>query len=148
MSKELKWSQNLGSLTSRNIKWQIRDWEIEDIITNCGDFPNVPLLENFDLMIRLNQTTLLNEHMEDDRQNKDKELEANNKRARESDEKSEQFGHYLKGTKFVFKTKNQELDQAKYKIQDLNKMVDRVLEIKREARLISKIHVRELKDAL
>lgn len=43
LSKELKWSHKLGSITASNIKWYIRDWETEDIITSYGDFPNVPL---------------------------------------------------------------------------------------------------------
>ncbi|XP_050915984.1 uncharacterized protein LOC127131090 [Lathyrus oleraceus] len=42
-SKELKWSQKLGSITANNIKWYIRYWETIEIIIGCGDFPNVPL---------------------------------------------------------------------------------------------------------
>lgn len=38
LSKDLKWSQKLGSITTSNIKWYIRDWDTEDIITSCEDF--------------------------------------------------------------------------------------------------------------
>ncbi|XP_050893382.1 uncharacterized protein LOC127100148 [Lathyrus oleraceus] len=44
ISKELKPSQKLASLTSNHVKWYIRDWEIEDVIVSVGDFPNVPLI--------------------------------------------------------------------------------------------------------
>ncbi|XP_050902754.1 uncharacterized protein LOC127115200 [Lathyrus oleraceus] len=268
-SKELKWSQKLGSITASNIKWYIRDWETEDIITNYGNFPNVPLwgtmgcinynpvislrkhnypvngtpetralqpfilhdlemsnpvmkrvrrawlivvregkelgkrntlvkepytkwvkeraqviklpypfdpsifplvpepepilpkdveklnaiikelvVENTELMIKLNRVTLENENMKNDRERKDKELEATNKRARESDERREKFGHALKGTKYVLKTKNQELDQAIHKIQELNKTVERTLEMKREARSIYEICTREFENTI
>lgn len=43
LSKELKWSQKLGSIIASNIKWYIRDLKMEDVITSCGDFPNLPL---------------------------------------------------------------------------------------------------------
>lgn len=43
MYKELKWSQKLGSLTANGIKWYIKEWETENIIISCGEFPNVPL---------------------------------------------------------------------------------------------------------
>lgn len=48
-------------------------------------------------MIKINRVTLENENMKDDRERKDKELEATNKRTRESDERREKFGHALKG---------------------------------------------------
>ncbi|XP_050876158.1 uncharacterized protein LOC127079833 [Lathyrus oleraceus] len=44
VSKELKPSQKLASLTSNHVKWYIRDWETEDVIVSIGDFPNVPLI--------------------------------------------------------------------------------------------------------
>lgn len=86
--------------------------------------------------------------MKDGRERKDKEIEAINKRAREFDERRENFGHALKATKYVFKTKNQELDQAIHKIQELNKTVEKTLEMKREARLISEIRTRELENTI
>lgn len=60
LSKELKWSQKLEFITASNIKWYVRDWETEDIITNCGDFPNVPLWGirgciNYNLVLSLRQ---------------------------------------------------------------------------------------------
>ncbi|XP_050889388.1 uncharacterized protein LOC127094624 [Lathyrus oleraceus] len=44
VSKELKPSQKLASLTSNHVKWYIRDWETEDVIVSIGDFLNVPLI--------------------------------------------------------------------------------------------------------
>ncbi|XP_050915458.1 uncharacterized protein LOC127130506 [Lathyrus oleraceus] len=44
VSKELKPSQKLASLTSNHVKWYIRDWETEDVIVSIRDFPNVPLI--------------------------------------------------------------------------------------------------------
>lgn len=48
----------------------------------------------------------------------------------------------------MFKTKNQKLDQAIHKIQELNKIVERTLEMERETRLISEIHTRELEKTI
>ncbi|XP_050876943.1 uncharacterized protein LOC127080673 [Lathyrus oleraceus] len=73
---------------------------------------------------------------------------ASNKRARESDEMGEEFGQALKGTKSVFKTKNEELDRAVLKIQQLNKTLELTLEMKREAHLISEIHTYELENTI
>ncbi|KAI5428900.1 hypothetical protein KIW84_033769 [Lathyrus oleraceus] len=44
VSKELKPSQKLASLTSNHVKGYIRDWETEDVVLSIGDFPNVPLI--------------------------------------------------------------------------------------------------------
>lgn len=104
--------------------------------------------ENSELRTKLNRVTLENESQNDDQQNKDKKLEASNKRAKESNERREKFGHALKGTKYVFKTKNQELDQVALKIQELNKTVERTLEMKRETRLISEIRTHELENTI
>ena len=46
----------------------------------------------------------------------------------------------------MFKTKNEELDQAVLHIQKLNKTMELTLEMKREARLISEIRTRELEN--
>lgn len=58
LSKELIWSQKLGSITASNIKWYIRDWETKNIITSYRDFLNVPLWGtrgyiNYNLVISL-----------------------------------------------------------------------------------------------
>ncbi|XP_050916396.1 uncharacterized protein LOC127131524 [Lathyrus oleraceus] len=44
VAKELKSLQRLASCTASSIRWYIREWETLDIIVNCGEFPNVPLL--------------------------------------------------------------------------------------------------------
>lgn len=44
VSKDLKPSHKLVSLTSGHVKWYIREWETKDIIISIGDFPNVPLI--------------------------------------------------------------------------------------------------------
>ncbi|XP_050887708.1 uncharacterized protein LOC127092861 [Lathyrus oleraceus] len=44
VSKELKPSLKLASLTSNHVKWYIRNLETEDVIISIGDFPNVPLI--------------------------------------------------------------------------------------------------------
>ncbi|XP_050890120.1 uncharacterized protein LOC127095482 [Lathyrus oleraceus] len=44
VSKELKPSQKLASLTSSHVEWYIMDWETEDVIVSTRDFPNVPLI--------------------------------------------------------------------------------------------------------
>ena len=59
---------------------------------------------------KTNRFSLENENLKDDQQKKDKDLEAFNKRARDFDERREKFGHVFKVTKYVFKTKNKELD--------------------------------------
>lgn len=104
--------------------------------------------ENTEMMTKINRVTLENENLKDDQQKKYKEIEATNKRARESGERRENFGHALKGTESVFKTKNQEFDQVIHKIQELNTIVERILDMKREARLISKIRTRELENTI
>lgn len=48
----------------------------------------------------------------------------------------------------MLRTKNQELDQFVLKIQDLSKTVERTLETKREAKLISEIRTRELDNTI
>lgn len=60
MSKEIKWSQKLASLTTNNIKWYIRDSETENIIISYEEFPNVPLWGtrgciNYNLVLSLRQ---------------------------------------------------------------------------------------------
>ena len=99
-------------------------------------------------MIKLNRVTLENENKKDDRQRKDKELKATKKMDRESDEIREKFGYALKGTKSVFKTKNEELDQTIHKIQEMNTTMEITLKMKREARLISEIRTRELENTI
>lgn len=89
-----------------------------------------------------------NGNLKDSQQNKGKELEASNKRAREFDEMGEEFGQALKGTKSVFKTKNEELDRAVLKIQQLNKTLELTPEMKRETHLISEIHTYELENTI
>lgn len=41
--EKLKWLQKLGYITAGNIRWYFKEWETDDIIASCGDFPNVPL---------------------------------------------------------------------------------------------------------
>ncbi|XP_050896087.1 uncharacterized protein LOC127102798 [Lathyrus oleraceus] len=60
ISKELKPSHKLASLTSNHVKWYIRYWETEDVIVSIGDFPNVPLIGtkgciNYNPMLSLRQ---------------------------------------------------------------------------------------------
>lgn len=59
---------------------------------------------------KINRVTLENDNLKDNQQKKDKDLESSNKRARDFDGRREKFGHAFKGTKYVFKTKNKELD--------------------------------------
>lgn len=49
-------------------------------------------MENTDLRIKLDRVLVENGNLKDSQQKKDKELEASNKRARESDARRENFG--------------------------------------------------------
>jgi hypothetical protein len=42
--KDLSWAQTLACLTSDALVWYLPNWNVGEIITNCGDFPNVPLM--------------------------------------------------------------------------------------------------------
>lgn len=44
ISKELKPSYKLVSLTASTIKWYIKDWETKDLIFSIRDFPNISLI--------------------------------------------------------------------------------------------------------
>ncbi|XP_050895482.1 uncharacterized protein LOC127102110 [Lathyrus oleraceus] len=105
-------------------------------------------LENANLRIKLGRVSVENGNLKDGQQKKDKELEISNKRARESEARREKFGQALYNTRFVFKSKEEELDRALLRIQKLNKTLELTLEIKREARLISEIRTRELENTI
>ncbi|XP_050889582.1 uncharacterized protein LOC127094852 [Lathyrus oleraceus] len=105
-------------------------------------------LENSELRLKLNRTPLENENLKDERQEKDRDLEASNKRARTFEDKKDELDDILIGTKFMFKTKNEELKKAHLKIQELDKMLERSLMEKREARLDYEAQIRELRDTL
>ncbi|XP_050876877.1 uncharacterized protein LOC127080605 [Lathyrus oleraceus] len=105
-------------------------------------------LENSELQLKLNRTTLENENLKDERKEKDRDLEASNKRARTFEDKKDELDDILIGTKPVFKTKNEELKKAHLKIQELDKMLERSLVEKREARIDYESQICELRDTL
>lgn len=60
VSKDLKPSQKLASLTSGHVKWYIREWETKYIIVSIRDFPNVSFIGtmgciNYNPMLSLRQ---------------------------------------------------------------------------------------------
>lgn len=69
------------------------------------------------MQLKLNRTTLENENLTDDLQEKDRELEASNKIARMLEDNNDQLDDIRLGTESVVKTKIQELERANYKIQ-------------------------------
>lgn len=42
--KDASWPQRLGSLRSSDISWYSREYDGTEIISSCGDFPNIPLI--------------------------------------------------------------------------------------------------------
>lgn len=44
LSEDIKWPHKLVFLTVDSIFWYKQDWEVEDVIINRGDFPNMPLI--------------------------------------------------------------------------------------------------------
>lgn len=43
--KDLRWFQKLASLISDVMEWYLPAWKIEQVITSCGEFSNVPLMD-------------------------------------------------------------------------------------------------------
>lgn len=86
--------------------------------------------------------------MKDERQEKNRDLEASNKRARTFEERKDELDDILISTKFAFKPKNEELKKAHLKIQELDKMLERSLVEKREVGLDYEAQIRELRDTL
>lgn len=41
---KLKWSQKIVNLTKNDITWYDRAYDGIEIVFDCGDFPNVPLI--------------------------------------------------------------------------------------------------------
>lgn len=42
--KDFRWSQKFSSLIADSMVWYLLASKIEQVITSCGDFPNVPLM--------------------------------------------------------------------------------------------------------
>ncbi|XP_050877118.1 uncharacterized protein LOC127080871 [Lathyrus oleraceus] len=105
-------------------------------------------LKKSDLRLKLNQATLENENLKDERQEKDRDLEAINKRARTLEDKKDELDDILIGKKSVFKTKNEELKKAHLKIQELDKLLERSLVEKREVRLDYEAQICKIRDNL
>lgn len=104
-------------------------------------------MENFELPLKLNRTTSENENLKDDHREKDREIEPSKKRARTFEDKKDELDDILIGTKFVFKTKNEELKKSSYKIQEFDRLLERSLEDKNEVKLDFEAQIHKLKDA-
>ncbi|XP_050918335.1 uncharacterized protein LOC127135738 [Lathyrus oleraceus] len=105
-------------------------------------------LENSELWLKLYRTTLGNENLKDERQEKDRDLKASNKRARTFKDKKDELDDILIGTKYVFQTKNVEIKKSHLKIQELDKFLERSLVEKREARLDYEAQICEIRETL
>lgn len=86
-------------------------------------------MENPELQLKLSRTTKKNRDLKWEGQQKEKSLQASNKRTRESKGRKEWIGDVLNGANSMLKTRNKELDKAKHSIYELKKSLDRFTEM-------------------
>lgn len=75
------------------------------------------------------------------------ELEDSNKKSKEVEYEKDQIDNFLLGTESTFKTRNQELNQAKYITQEMKKTMVRALEMKKEAGLDFEAQIQQVRGA-
>lgn len=105
-------------------------------------------LENTELRNKMNRTALENQKLKDERKGKAKELEDRNKRSMFLEDQKDDLDQILIGSTSVIQTKKEELKKDEYRIQELERMMDRFMMEKKEIKLDFEAQICELKETL